>query len=48
MITNRSNHIPMFTTIEIMNENAILVLNFLDHYLDEDEELLFTEVVDSL
>src|SRR5690606_34329001 len=31
IITKRSNHIPMFTTIEIKNENMILVLNFLNH-----------------
>jgi hypothetical protein len=33
IITNLSNHIPIFTTIEIINENIILVLNFLNHEL---------------
>ena len=31
MITNLSNHIPIFTTIEIIKENTILVLSFLIH-----------------
>ena len=31
MITNLSNHIPMFTTIEMKKENMILVLSFLNH-----------------
>ena len=31
MITKRSNHIPMFTTIEMIKENIILVRNFLNH-----------------
>jgi hypothetical protein len=31
MITNLSNHIPILTTIEIIKEKIMLVLNFLIH-----------------
>ena len=31
MITKRSNHIPMFTTMEITKVNTRFVLSFLDH-----------------